>query len=85
MTELRDLFLEMFCTTKTAVDNPMIRPSAVGQRRPFLVLEDGDIDRTDGYRAEDDEDGAEGFLDACEDFMVPEKVQGRQTSRGKGR
>jgi len=26
--ELRDLFLEMFCTTKTAVDNPICNPLA---------------------------------------------------------
>ena len=26
--ELRDLFLEMFCATKTAVDNPMMQPLA---------------------------------------------------------
>eukprot|EP00435_Cladocopium_sp_Y103_P069800 s702_g34.t1 len=65
--ELRDLFLEMFCTTKTAVDNPMIQPSASGQRRSFLVLEGGDLDGTDGYWAEDEDDGAEGFLDALED------------------
>eukprot|EP00435_Cladocopium_sp_Y103_P016760 s2970_g4.t1 len=66
--ELRDLFcLEMFCTTKTAVDNPMVQPSASGQRRSFLVLDEGDLDGTDGYWAEDEEDGAEGFLDALED------------------
>ena len=39
--ELRDLFWEMFCTTKTAVDNPMMQPSGIGQRRTFLVLEEG--------------------------------------------
>ena len=42
ITELRDIFLEMFRTTKTSVDNPMIQPSAIGQRRPFLVLEEGE-------------------------------------------
>ena len=35
--ELRDLFLEMFCTIKTAVDNPMMQPSGIGQRRSFLI------------------------------------------------
>ena len=39
--ELRDLFLEMFCTTRTAVDNPMMQPSGMAQRRSFLVLEEG--------------------------------------------
>ena len=35
--EFRDLFLEIFCTTKTAVDNPMMQPSGMAQRRSFLV------------------------------------------------
>ena len=42
--ELRDLFLEMFCTTRTAVDNPMMQPSGMAQRRSFLVMEEGEID-----------------------------------------
>ena len=42
--ELRDLFLEMFCTTKTAVDNPMMQPSGIGQRRSFFVLDEGDLE-----------------------------------------
>ena len=93
--ELRDLFLEMFCTTKTAVDNPMMQPSAMTQRRSFLVLDEGELEGTDGYWAEDDEDSAEGFLDALEDvFSVYDdadytwyqrRFQGRQTRRGKGK
>ena len=93
--ELRDLFLEMFCTTKTAVGNPMMQPSGMAQRRSFLVLDDGELEGTDGYWAEDDEDGAEGFLDALEDvFWVYDgadytwyqrRFQGRQTRRGKGK
>ena len=49
--ELRDLFLDFFCTTKTAVDNPMMQPSGIGQRRSFLVLEEGELEGTDGYWA----------------------------------
>ena len=56
--ELRDLFLEMFCTTKTAVDNPLMQPSGMAQRRSFLVLDEGELEGTDGYWAEDEEDGA---------------------------
>ena len=67
--ELRDIFLEMFCATKTAVDNPMMQPTGTGQRRSFLVLDEGELEGTDGYWAEDDEDGAEGFLDALEDVF----------------
>ena len=93
--ELRDLFLEMFCTTKTAVDNPMMQPSGMAQRRSFLVLDEGDLEGTDGYWAEDDEDGAEGFLDALEDvFWVYDdadytwyqrRFQGKHIRRGKGK
>ena len=93
--ELRDLFLAMLRTTKTAVDNPMMQPSGMAQRRSFLVLDEGDLEGTDGYWAEDDEDGAEGFLDALEDvFWVYDdadytwyqrRFQGRQTRRGKGK
>ena len=40
MQELRDLFLEMFCTTKTAVDNPMMQRSVprLGRLRPTFFL-----------------------------------------------
>ena len=92
--ELRDLFLEMFCTTRTAVDNPMMQPSGMAQRRSFLVMEEGEIDGTTGYWAEDEEDGAEGFLEALDDvFWVYDdnvytwyqrRFQGRSTRRGKG-
>ena len=69
MQELKDLFLEVFCATRTAVDNPMMNPSGIGQRRLFLVLEEGELEGTDSYLAEGDEDGAEGFLDALKDFF----------------
>ena len=65
VNELRETFIEMFCTLKTAVDNPTMKPmkpSGSGGRRAFLVLEEGDLDGSFGYWAEDVEDGAEGFL-----------------------
>ena len=40
---LGDVFLEMFCATKTAVDNPMMQPSGIGQRRSFPVLDECQI------------------------------------------
>ena len=93
--ERRDLFLDFFCTTKTAVDNPMMQPSGMAQRRSFLVLDEGEREGTDGYWAEGDEDGAEGFLDALEDVVwvyddadytwYQRRFQGRQTRRGKGK
>ena len=93
--ELRDLFLEMFCATRTAVDNPMMQPSGMAQRRSFLVMDEGEIDGTTGYWAENEDDGAEGFLEALEDvFWVYDeneytwyqrRFQGRETRRGKGK
>ena len=69
VTELRETFIEMFCTVKTAVDNPIMNPSGSGGRRAFLALEEGDLDGSFGYWAEVEEDGAEGFLDALEDVF----------------
>ena len=93
--ELRDLFLEMFCTTRTAVDNPMMQPSGMAQRRSFLVMDEGEIDGTTGYWAEGEDDGAEGFLETLEDvFWVfddneytcyQRRFQGRFARRGKGK
>ena len=93
--ELRDLFLEMFCATRTAVDNPMMQPSGMAQGRSFLVLEEGEIDGTTGYWTEDEDDGAEGFLessgrcflvfDDSEYTWFQRRFQGRQTRRGKGK
>ena len=67
--ELKDLFLEMFCATRTAVDNPKMQPSRMAQRRSFLVLDEGELDGTTGYWAEDEDDGAEGFLEALDDVF----------------
>ena len=93
--ELRETFIEMFCTVKTAVDNPMMNPSGSGGRRAFLVLEEGDLDGSFGYWAEDEEDGAEGFLDALQDVFwiwddndyswFQRRFQGRRTRKGKGK
>ena len=44
----------------------MMQPSGMAQGRSFLVLDEGELEGTDGYWAEDDEDGGEGFLDALE-------------------
>ena len=95
ITELRDLFMEMFCTTRTAVDNPLMQPSNAAQRRSFLVAEEGELEGTDGYWAEDEEDGAEGFLEANGDVFwiyddenyswFQRRFQGRRTRKGKGR
>ena len=35
VAELREVFIELFCTVRTAVDNPMMNPSGSGGRRAF--------------------------------------------------
>ena len=94
-TELRTVFIEMFCTTKTSVDNPLMQPTGAGGRRSFLVFEEGELDGTYGFWAEDEEDGIEGFLDALDDvFWVYDeqnfswfqrRFQGRRARKGKGK
>ena len=93
--ELREVFIELFCTVRTAVDNPMMNPSGSGGRRAFLALEEGELEGNFGYWAEDEEDGAEGFLDALEDVFwiwddsdcswYQRRFQGRRIRKGKGK
>ena len=94
--ELREVYLEIFCTTKTTVDNPLLAPSGHGGRKTFLVIEEGYLDGSEGYWVEDEDDGAEGFLEADEDaFWIYDeenyswfqrRFQGRRMKRGfKGR
>ena len=96
LVELRAVYLEIFCTTKTSVDNPLLAPSGHGGRKTFLVLDEGYLDNSEGYWVEDEDDGTEGFLEADEDaFWVYDDVnyswfqrrfQGRRMRRGaKGR
>ena len=90
--ELREVFIELFCTVKTAVDNPMMNPSGSGGRRAFFLLDEGELEGNLGYWAEDEEDGAEGFLDASEDVFwiwddndyswFQRRFQGRRTRKG---
>ena len=92
LNELREVYLEIFCTTKTSVDNPLLAPSGHGGRKTFLVIDEGYLDNHEGYWVEDEEDGAEGFLEADEDaFWVYDeenytwfqrRFQGRKMKRG---
>ena len=77
---------------KTSVDNPLLAPSGHGGRKTFLVIDEGYLDNQEGYWVEDEEDGAEGFLEADEDtFWVYDednytwfqrRFQGRKMKRG---
>ena len=91
---LREVYLEIFCTTRTSVENPLLAPSGNAGRRTFLVLDEGYLDNSAGFWVEDEEDGAEGFLELEEDtFWVYDddsaawfqrRFQGRKMKRGKG-
>ncbi|OLP92184.1 hypothetical protein AK812_SmicGene26030 [Symbiodinium microadriaticum] len=92
LNELRGVYLEIFCTTKTSVDHPLLAPSGHGGRKTFLVIDEGHRDNQEGYWVEDEEDGTEGFLEADEDsFWVYDedsyswlrrRFQGRKMKRG---
>ena len=92
LNELRGVYLETFCTTKTSVDHPLLAPSGHGGRKTFLVIDEGYLDNQEGYWVEDEEDGTEGFLEADEDsFWVYDedsyswlrrRFQGRKMKRG---
>ena len=92
--ELREVYLEVFCTTRTSVENPLLAPSGSAGRKTFLVLDEGYLDTYEGFWVEDEEDGAEGFLELDEDtFWVfdedsaawfQRRFQGRKMRRGKG-
>ena len=92
--ELREVYLEVFCTTRTSVENPLLAPSGHAGRKTFLVRDEGYLDTYEGFWVEDEEDGAEGFLELDEDtFWVfdddsaawfQRRFQGRKMRRGKG-
>ena len=56
LNELREVYLEIFCTTKNSVNNPLLTPSGHGGRKAFLVIEEGYLDNQGGYWVEDEEE-----------------------------
>ena len=65
--ELREVYLEVFCTTRTSVENPLLAPSGNAGRKSFLIIEEGYLDQHEGFWVEDEDDGGEGFLELDED------------------
>ena len=49
LNELREVYLEICCTTKTSVDNPLLAPSGHDGRKTFLVIDEGYLDSHEGY------------------------------------
>ena len=82
---LRDIFIEMSCNPRTAVDNPLLNNAGHARRRSFIVIDEGEL-------------GAEGFLDAHGNIFYiydvyderheawfQRRFQGRRSGRGKGK
>ena len=89
---LRDIFIEMFRNPRTAVDNPLLNNTGHGGRRSFIVMDEGELDGSFGFWAEDENNGAEGFLDAHEDIYDEQndswfqsRFQGQRSRKGKGK
>ena len=87
---VREVFMELFCMPKSALDNPNLRSG--GSHRAFCILDQGELCEEYGYWAEDEETGEVGFLPELEDvFWVYQdhewawavnRFQGRQVRRG---
>jgi hypothetical protein len=99
--EIRELFIELFCTSKTSLENPLLSTGRNDQRpRSFAVIETGWFGESYGHWAIDEDDDVEGFLDEIEDVFwlyddesqswFSRKFRGRRMSRyrplkGKGK
>ena len=67
--QVKQLFIELFCTTRTGIADPTIRHS---KRSTFLVSEEGECEGEQGYWAVEEETGEEGFVSLFseDDFWV---------------
>eukprot|EP00434_Breviolum_minutum_P023964 symbB.v1.2.021149.t1/scaffold1812.1/size105704/13 len=57
--QVKQLFMELFCTTRTGIADPTIRHV---KRSTFLVIEEGEYDGETGYWVAEEETGDEGFV-----------------------
>ena len=49
--ELREVYLEVFCTTRTSVENPLLAPSGnAGCRKSFLIIDEGYLGQPRGFQ-----------------------------------
>ena len=90
--ELREVYLEVFCTTRTSVENPLFAPSGNAGKKTFFVIDEGYLDNFASFWVEDENDGAEGFLEFDEDTLwvydddsaawFQRRFQGRKIRRG---
>ena len=57
--QVKQLFMELFCTTRTGIADPTIRHV---KWSTFLVIEEGEYDGETGYWVAEEETGDEGFV-----------------------
>ena len=90
--QVKQLFMELFCTTRTGIADPTIRHT---KRSTFLVSEEGECDGEQGYWVVEEETGEEGFVSLFseDDFWVlsakggyrKKRVFNRHFKPGKGK
>ena len=90
--QVKQLFMELFCTTRTGIADPTIRHT---KRSTFLVSEEGECDGEQGYWVVEEETGEEGFVSLFseDDFWVlsakggytKKRVFNRRFKPGKGK
>ena len=59
---VQESFRTLFCSTRTGIGNPQVRPSGLTHRRNFYLFEAGEFEGEEGYWAEDEDTNEEGFL-----------------------
>ena len=59
---VQESFRTLFCSTRTGIGNPQVRPSGLSHRRNYYLFEAGEFDGEEGYWAEDEDTNEEGFL-----------------------
>ena len=87
---VRSLFVDLFCTPASALENPMYKSSQ--SSRSYCIIDYGDIEGYTGFWVEDDETHEEGFLQDTEDVFwlyddnadawKVRRVPGRRLRRG---
>ena len=90
--QVTQLFMELFCTTRTGIADPTIRHV---KRSTFLVIEEGEYDGETGYWVAEEETGDEGFVSLYieDEFWVlsakggynKRRVFSRRFKQGKGK
>ena len=68
LPDFREVYFEIFCTTKISVDNPLLALSGHGGRKIFLGIEEGFLVSDERYWVEVEADSIEGFLETDKDI-----------------